>query len=233
MKVYIQHQPTRSIVSVLALGPEFPLSQALHENIERLNKISDVFYILPTEYPGIDPEKFTSLYGGLGWMISEGTVSCGVMGVIDYLQEIYPHQFAGFLIGHTNDLSEKDYKTDNILRLVASDIVKPVFKPIRLSSEDLYELYTRTPKTLWGEKIYPKEKENMFARYTSDSPLVLLKLSVIRSLLGFWKDPDTRGWIETFIMDDPKYMLASLIKYLGIDIIESNLEELEYGGSGS
>jgi kynurenine formamidase len=108
----------------------------------------------------------------------------------------------------------------------------------RLSTEELGEIYILPEKPeikksiLWLIKMKDEELVNvdrMNSTHKSESKLILLKSGTIRNLLNSYESKEFKKYIDTFTEEDISYLIASYIKKLGIENINTDLRDLKIG----
>lgn len=234
--VYVLEQPKFSICSVVLVDTRLlPLTEGAHSNLDLLRAFSDVFFVFSEEFgiDNIDLEKFTSLYGGIAWTKGH-LVGSTMFGALEYSVEIFKEHKI-FLITDTNRLSEAVVDSEKIYNLALSDVFSPILKISRLSPDELYEIYrTEEEEKEWYRCFMysrsPKLKTRLNSLYKSDSNIFFFKIGIIKQLVNYLKDKKFKDYVETFTEDDMSYLFASYIKYLGIENINSSLENVNYGG---
>lgn len=227
-EIYILHQPKHSIISLVLIDKkEFPLLDSEHDSISKLLEFSDVFFIFPRYARGIQKEKFTSLYEGCGW------IEEGVEGLIDtylhtilYCLEIFERHI-GFCISRISDLRPEIIDPSKIINLTSSNIVSPVFETRKLDSLEFYDIYKESNSGIFKPS---KDSSNMYASYTSGSPILYFKRSNLGILVNFWKSASKDNkYIRSFTLSDPRYFFASVCKFLEISTINSDIHSLDIG----
>ena len=244
----IVNQPKHITLSVIVFNVDIvqtPLEASLHDNIFRLTDETDVIFLFYGDYRKvIDLDKFSSLYGACGWIYGED-ITYTLFQVFQYGKEIL-ERYVSYLVGNIEDLSEPGL--DNILEKVQkvnmADIKWPVFKVRRLDPKELYNIYNKpldssSDKSMdsvkeWYNKFWETEdktkpSDNRYSTWHSSSRLMYFKSDVINKLVDLWyEDEGEREWIETFTWQDPKYLLASMVKHLEMDIQDTDIENLNY-----
>ena len=237
-QIYIIEQPSHSILSIMVLEEEkvkFPISQKIHNDLPKLEECSDVFFIFLGDFNMIDMEKFTSLYGGIGYLKSKDP-TLALFETLQYGKEIFETHIT-YAIWKFEEIETKikDMKKvgSNFQRVTMSDLNWPIFEIRRLGPQELCDIYMKGEDNkkmnkfleLWY-KYYWKDdrKENKYSTYTSDTTCQVFKRSIVEKLLEAWKNE--REWIDTFTWADYRYLLASLTKHLNIKIQSHNIEEI-------
>lgn len=243
MKMYVQKQPKHSIVSILTMNPSGMLSEENHQALDKLGKFSDLIFIFLGK-GNIDRRKFTTLYQGTAWTSigDEGeNLAETQFKVFSYCKEIFnTHQV--YLLGDVLDQKEEDIDEDQIQLISMSTIIKPIYKAHRLTAEETRNIYWTTDTTnndqpskiklFWSALINKgcEEKEpdfnNMYYTWNTSSPLIFLRSETVNLFL---KMIDQK-YLQTF-SDNSKFScsIISGLKKLGIDNIDSNLKDIDYG----
>ena len=248
-EIYVVSQPKKLILSILVV--DFPLTEQLpesiHDKLGWLVNFSDVFFVFSEphfkEHKMVDKIKFTSLYQGCGF-IDTKTTSIGddLIKILQYDKEIFEEtkNHLGVTIGKLSDVKSYElHEFSHIRDSILSNITRPIFKIRRLTSSEFFNIYElkNIPvlKSGFG-KIFSTitnalirrnqetDKIGMYCTWHSESPFIYLPKITVNSILQN-RELDIDGfkaWINTFITIDPRYMFASLINYIDIEIL--NLE---------
>lgn len=219
-EIYIINQPKHSLLSVVVVDCELPLNEKVHENINELRTISDVLFVFSDQHKNINKKKFTSLYECCGYIESSGNIGRTVIKALVYGKEIFEHHF-GYTLGNLSDLLKGGF-TEKLQKVMMSPISQPVFKSKRLSSKEYYEIYGEERKCFLCNK---ENIDNMFCSYTSDSMMIFMRAKTIDVLFDFMNS--NKDVIDSFKKTDPRFFIASLIKFLNIEQVDKNLEDLE------
>lgn len=218
--VYVIKQPEHITLTVIQVYDDYPKSKEQQSVIDMLAKDTDVVFIFSGRKE-IDYKKFTTLHRANGYVICDDcTRSENLLGVVDYFREIYPNRYISYLfINDWDIIAEKDFRVlEKIHDWNASSLVCPLITIKRFSEESLANMYIPTyEKTWWGgiRKVYQKGCD--FQTHYSTSNYIFMKDIVMKKILGKDKIED---YVLTFIDDDPKVMLASLMVDLGIKTID-------------
>lgn len=224
-EIYILHQPKHSILSIILVNSEFPIPEPQHNSLSKLLEFSDVFFIFPKSIKGIDKEKFTSLYEGCGWIEESLRLPETYLHAILYSLEIFECH-VGFCISRLSDLILDIIDPQKIISLTGSSIVSPVFKTRKLTSPEFYNIYKETNSGIFKTK---SDSSNMYASYTSESPILYFKRSNLGTIVDFWKSVEDNKYINSFTLKDPRYFFASVCKFLGINTLNSDIHDLDIG----
>lgn len=236
-EIYVINQPKHSIVS-LVLFDEY-INEERHSNITKLNEISDVIFIFSGDYKKINKNKLTSLYNSCGWIESYDNLGFTLFKTLDYCINIFQCH-STFLLMNMFDLININEKFfDNIESVNGSSIVKPIFKLKQLSAEDYKRIYIRKEinndsflnkiRKLFKlqDELEEENDDNMFCSYTSDSKALVFIRPTIIKLIEF---NNNNIYSELFNnKTDCRYLFASMTKYLNIEIIDCNIEDLKIG----
>lgn len=253
-EIYVVSQPKKLMLSILVV--DFPLTEQLpesiHDKLGWLVDYSDVFFVFSEphfkEQKMVDKIKFTSLYQGCGF-IDTKTTSIGneLIKILQYDKAIFEEikNHLGVTIGKLSDVDKyESYIFTHLRDIVLPNITRPIFKNRRLTSYEFFNIYelkdTSTLKSGFG-KIFSTivnalkrrnqdtDKIGMFCTWHSKSPFIYLPKIAINSILQY-KELDKDGfktWVDTFISVDPRYMFASLINYIGIEILNLEIEHVK------
>lgn len=233
-QMYVINQPKHLTSTIIVVGDEFPLREEVHNDIEKLCEISDVLFMFApsrfTHQEDINFDKFASLYRSCAWVESGASLGRTLMYMVDYDREIF-ETHRSTLILNSWDLGDID--TDKIMSLVSSSISKPIVKIERLKSDEFYEIYKEEE---YSNPIlnYLKPRtdvlEKAFCSYKAISDLVFLRSNTIDTILSFYdnrEDDFPKKYVKSFTGDDIKYLLGSLIKYLGLDYFDANYKNIK------
>ncbi len=231
-EINILHQPKHSTISLILIDSDkFPISPEEHNAIDKLQEFSDVFFVFSDHlFPstkGINKTKFTSLYESCGYIDGGGELCETYLISILYSLEIFETHI-GFCITRISDLGDiklEDY-SKNIISLTASSISSPVFKTRRLGTDEFYKIYKNS-----NTGIFKKQEDsvNMYCSYTSDSKIMYFKRSSIGIIIDFWKSSENNKYFKSFSIKDPRYFFASVVKFLTIQKIDANINDLDIG----
>lgn len=236
-EMYVVNQPRKSIVSLVLFDEN--ITDEIHENIIKLNEISDVIFIFSREYKRIDKNKLTSLYNGCAWIESYDNLGFTFFKVLDYCVQIFRMHNSFLLINMNNLVGIGDKFFDNIKSVNSSSITKPIFKLRQLSAGDYKQIYTRKEisedsfldkvRRFFGvyDELEEENEDNMFCSYTSDSVALVYFRPTILKMIEFNSE---NVYSELFDnMSDCRYLFASMTKYLNLDIIDCSIENLAIG----
>ena len=228
--IFILHQPTHSVLSIILVNTDFPLTESSHNKISNLVEFSDVFFIFPEKSRSIRKDKFTSLYEGCGWVESGQSLCETYLKTLLYSLEIF-EKHVGFCLYNLSDLDDFNIEVNKnkILELTASSVGSPIFKTRRLGSNEFYEIYKKSNSGIFSKV---SDSENMYCSYTSDSKLLYFKRSVAGLYVNFWQSSENNKYIKSFSISDPRYFFASMTKFLTIGTIDSEVEDLNIGTLG-
>lgn len=220
-EIYILHQPKHSIISIILVNSEFPIQESQHESLSKLIEFSDVFFIFPSSVKGINKEKFTSLYEGCGWIEEDTRLSETYIRSILYCLEIFECHI-GFCISRISDLKPEIIDSQKIISLTGSSLGSPIFKIRKLTSPEFYDIYKETNSGIFKSS---RDNSNMYASYTSESPILYFKRSNLNLIVDFWNE--NNKYTNSFTLSDPRYFFASTCKFLEINVINSDLCDLD------
>ena len=236
-EMYVINQPRHSIVSLILFDDN--ITDEIHNNITKLNNISDVIFIFSGDYKKIDKNKLTSLYNSCAWIESYDNLGFTLFKTLEYCINIFQTHNSFLLINlkDLNNISEKFF--DNIESVNASSITKPIFRLKQLSAEDYKRIYMKKEinndsflnkiRKLFKlqDELEEDNNDNMFCSYTSDSKALVYFRPTIIKLIEF-----NNNNIYSELFDnktDCRYLFASMTKYLNIEIIDCNIEDLKIG----
>ena len=224
-KIYINQQPSRSVLSIVTLDSELPLSETAHTNLLRLCKETDVILLVGPWYTGVNFNKLTALYQACGWT-EAGLTPEAFLSVLEYEKEIWERKHPGILYTSAGELVD----VEKVQGMVASGISKPVMKCREMSSQEFYEIYkTGEKKRSWfwwfGGEEENRETDNTYTTYTTDSKVIILPPSVTNQIISFWKT--SPEWNQTFKGTNLRPYIASVIKKLGVDDLGLGYDETE------
>lgn len=245
--VYVRQQPVRSMVSIIIVNSNIlPISVLAHNNIDKLREISDLFFVFSDKFDNthIDINKFTNLYNSCAFIHGSGNnIGKTLFDAICYCSEVF-QKHVSYIVTDTDRLGKLDENIkddlDKILKITISDIVKPILNIRRLSTGELGEIYILPEKTEVEKNtswlIWKKNKEltntnvdRMNSTHKSESNLILFKSSTIKNLLNSYETEEFKAYINTFTEEDVSYLIASYIRKLGIENINTDLRDLKIG----
>lgn len=240
-RFYVGEQPDKSILSLVVID-EVPLSEEAHVRLGELREVSDLLFILPSEYRiGILAQKFGSLYQACCWVESEGELGEAMMESLEYDKEIFGcHSLV--LITHASKITE--LKGERLQKIAASSLSKPIYQTRRLTSQEFYAIYKdgRNIKESWFNNYlslnswWPDfdpspDLSNLYTTHTVISKETLLRPAVIGKMLEFWKSErddgfSGEGYVCSFCQPSLNYILASMLKRLKLGELEVKPDEL-------
>ena len=236
-EMYVVNQPRKSIVSLVLFDEN--ITDEIHNNIVKLNEISDVIFIFSKDYKRIDKNKLTSLYGACAWIESYDNLGFTLFKVLSYCVEIFRVHNSFLLMNMCNLVGIDDKFFNNIKSVNSSSITKPIFKLRQLSAEDYKQIYTKKEvgrgsfldriRKLFGvgDELENENKDNMFCSYTSDSVALVYFRPIITKMIEF---NNNNVYSELFDnMSDCRYLFASMTKYMNLDIKDCSIENLAIG----
>lgn len=236
-EMYVINQPKHSIVSLVLFDEN--ITDEIHKNITRLNNISDVIFIFSGDYKKINKNKLTSLYNSCAWIESYDNLGFTLFKTLEYCINIFQLHNTYLILNlkDLNNISEKFF--DNIESVNASSITKPIFKLKQLSAEDYKRIYMKKEinndsflnkiRKLFKlqDELEEDNDDNMFCSYTSYSKALVYFRPTIIKLIEF---NNNNIYSELFNnKTDCRYLFASMTKYLNIEIIDCNIEDLKIG----
>ena len=249
-EVFVLEQPKESIITLVVINQslEKPLSALQHDNLELLRSRTGLFFIFLDELldKNVSREKFSNLYRAKAWLNSgKGNFGKNLFKCIEYIKEIFSKHYNVLItdLSGLDNVSSQEMKTClfNAIKVGMTRIARPIMKISRLDPVSFFSIYY-DPNSITEEKSFlsnffniKEEKKigpeviNMFCNNTSSSPIVMIRSEFIDIILNF-KDNDTRDYIETFKERlDFRYLIASLIKYLGVEVIDEDITKLNLG----
>lgn len=255
--IYVINQPKHVVTSIILMDSSYPLTNKVHEILFKLGEISDLIFVFsskvfPVETSGINEEKFTTLYQGCAFIdVREQGLSSGLIRLLRYCQEIFDKHL-GYTISMCSSLEESDILEDdtleNILKVQASNVIKPIFSSRRLQPEELYEFYKKDrgskkkynltklflPSDLLSyyteiEKEFLEENDCRYCTWKSESPIMYFKSGVVRAILDKCTSTEGEIFVNTFTDPDIRYLFTNLTKFYGIESINHDIGNLEIG----
>ena len=225
IEIYILQQPKHSIISIVLVDSVFPIPEPQHESLAKLLEFSDIFFVFPKGVKGIEKEKFTSLYEGCGWVEEGSGLIETYLRAVLYSLEIFECH-VGFCMSRLTDLKTDIIDPQKIISLTGSSLVSPVFETRKLTSHEFYEIYKEANSGIFKTH---SDTSNMYASYTSESPILYFKRSNLGTIIDFWRSSENNKYIKSFTLSDPRYFFASVCKFLGIGTLNSNIHDLDVG----
>lgn len=253
-EIYVISQPKRLILSILVVDLPLsePLPEKIHQNLGWLINFSDVFFVFSEphfkEQSTVDKIKFTSLYQACGFIDSKTEcISHELIKTLKYDKEIFEEtkNHLGITIGKLSDVV--DYSSTDfscIRNVMLSKITRPVFEIRRLTTDELFNIYKLDNLTEHKKSkgklfstilnaLYRRsletDKIGMYSTWHSESPFIYLPKISINTILQ-QEQLDSEGfkdWINTFISIDPRYLIASLIDHLGLEILNLKIDQVK------
>ena len=252
--IYLMNQPKHSILSIVVLKDIFPLSEKIHEVIEKLLEKSDVILVYSEKYfPNINKinkDRFANIYRVNGWISSDNNLAKTIISVLSYSLNIFKSHTT-FVLVNSDDLEDYDNNLLENIQTASLTISRPVFKTKRLSSDQYYQIYKEDDniqETESKETFFKKIKKvikycyrkftkkplvinksdyllRSYSSYTTDSKAFLFKTVTATNIVEFAKDPLQKDYINSFDWSDFRYFFTSVIKKLNLETINANLNE--------
>jgi hypothetical protein len=230
----ILEQPGKSILSIILVDGDFPMSEESHAGIERLREVSDIFFIIPeSSSRNLVARNFGSLYQGLGYIVGGKGITNSelLMKTFEYDKEIFGNHIL-VLITQLSDFSKLG--GERLQGIAASSLVKPIMKTRRLTSQEFYEIYkAREEKIIYKYLpiIHEGSSERIYTTHIGITPEILLRPASIQKILEFWEKEDDKGftgvgYVCSFTQPDLRYFMASLLKRMRLGILEVEPETL-------
>ena len=225
-EVYVINQPKHIATYILVVGNEFPLLDSVHEKLGELNGVYDLLLVFsPDHFPAqkeIDYDKFASLYESCAWIVSGGDLGATIFKLLKYSREIFHHRT--FLISNTSEVG--NIEPDKLWKLVMSPIIKPVMEIGRLSTDELYDIYSKKELS-WN--LFSRTEDSRVNRYCSyrvESDVMFFRDTTIDVILDFFENIDPE-FVRTFSSEDVRYMFGSMVKRLGLDYLDMDYNEVQ------
>lgn len=238
--VYVLRQPEHSLVTIIVVDTgDLPLKKKAHENIDALEKVSDVFFVFSDHYSGtnkrVDIPKFSNLYKASAYLCGDGNVIGEPLFLaLSYCKDVF-QKHTTYLITDTRRLGEFK-ETSRISRfpeIALMGIQKPIMRVNRLGEEELGTIYMM-PENItlhWWDRKKPVEtKDRYWSTHNSPTNILLFKSPTIGLLVNDRDDEDFRDYIKTFVEDDFSYLIASLIVRKGIETTQTDIQNIELVG---
>lgn len=254
-EVFVINQPSHALLSIIFLDSEFPLAEGVHNNIFKLCDISDVVFIFSDKYfssKRVNKMKFSSIYKSCCWINSKDSLPATLLKFFEYDFEIFKNH-VGYMIMNSSDLGKVDIDEkliNNTNKFMREDINNPIFKIKTKTSEEMLDIYgldedcededeverslfskvlDKLTTLIKGNKVVKIDEEedisNMFSTYYSESEILFIKSSVVKSILDFSNSDENKRirFIESFKYWDIRHFIASIVKYLKLEIYDVNL----------
>lgn len=201
MKVYKTKKEEKPGVVILYIDSKPTDKQ--HENILRISRISDVFFIFSKSILKlISPKKFSSLYQSVFYGLSETTdKTLEIWKSLDYLNE-FSKYFSYSFIDNFENLDKIDFKA--LEKLQNSVIETSVYSWRDLSNDEFQKIYTIKKK--WFCWTY-EDNLGIYSKKTSDDNIFFLRPISITKL----KEDYTPEDIATFKGSGINTLLSSLV----------------------
>ena len=224
--MFVVNQPTHAIMSIVFIGTsEYPLTESIHDDLYELSTFSDIVFIFYKDgAKGINKDRFCNLYSGSAWVEESKSIVKSLLFVGEYDKNIFQNH-TGYLI--FNDIRSiphiSDKNKEKILSIVSSGTNDPILSLTRLSAEELCAIYSE-PSDISSWITRPINKsDKKYTIWKSTSDIIFLRpalVSEFNTLSPEYKD--------SFSWDDIRYFIASAIKRLGKDNIDSNIFSVNF-----
>ena len=205
----------------------------------------------------VDKIKFTSLYNGCGFIESSSErLGHSIFKALRYDKEIFSedrihHGFTISLLSELENIKVLDIKKI-VENIIPNNISWPIYKERRLDSKELYNIYKlRNPlldeptsqnkagqiiKSIFSILVNALKRRKfkgetdgvcMYSTWHSLSPMIYIPNACMKIILDHTEDEDFYNWLDTFNREDPRYIFASLINYLGLEIFDNEIENID------
>ena len=224
-EVYVVNQPKHITAHIIVMGDNFPLCEKVHKKLGELSRAYDLLLIFSPDYyiaqKEIDFDRFSSLYESCAWISSGGNIGATLFKLLEYSREIMHHQ--NYLISDIESFEEESNKIayDKLEKIIMSPIKNPILKINRLSTDDMYDIYTKSYDTIF----HKRGSENKYCSYESRSDIMIFRDHTINVMLEFAKD--CPQYMSTFETPDIHVILGSVIKRIGLDYLDLNYDEVK------
>ena len=249
-EIYVLNQPKHIIQSIILVDSNtFPISDKIHENLSKLNEISDIIFVFSeTHFPEqekIIKRKFSSLYQASAYINSSGKI----LGNTIFKTLLYSREVFDLHISYTISLLSDLEKVNNsdfegLVKITGSSILKPVYKERKLTASELYDNYKtpeykiRTNNFKSFIKWYLFNEDNvelpndyfnrMYSIWSTESPFMFYRTGTIKLLCDkYLNDVEFQNQIELFDENNPKYLFASITRSMGIEVLNLNIEDVK------
>lgn len=184
------------------------------------------------------------------------TIMNSFLFTLSYITEIF-NRHLSFLLGDFKTFidyssSDLDLVLENTKKLSIANIQSVVGDVRVASNEEYYDIYkSPTPdapltkdESVLGtiregirsiisgkSEVTDNSRDLMYLRHLSSDSFIYFRMSHIRDLLSFKETESGRSYVSTFKFPDNRTItdfLASYIKFVGIDSINSKLERLDF-----
>ena len=250
-RVFVVNQPKHLIATIIVIDDILPLPEQIHKVLCKLSEKTDIMFIFKSpSFNKVHKDKFASLYQGCSWVDSTNElVSVSLFNLLLYCLKIFNKHLGYLIISSESLLDEKIFSDkffNNLEQLTESTVTKPIYKIRRLNSSELYRFYSKSTNELNREEIKDFGVNNLFkfllpsiedntdkvidCRYctwTSDSNALFLKMKIVENIVIKCSTGGFMNYIKTFTDNDSRYFIVNLIKLMGIENIDYNLEDLD------
>lgn len=251
--VFVVNQPKHLIATIIVIDGILPLPESIHKVLCKLSEKTDIMFIFKSpSFNKVHKDKFASLYQGCSWIDSTNElVSISLFNILLYCISIFNKHLGYLIISSESFLDEKTFSDkffNNLEQVTESTITKPIYKIRRLSSNELYRFYSKSTDELNKEEIeslqnssfslfkflFPNIESNIdkvvdcrHCTWTSDSSALFLKMKIVENIVIKCSTEGFKEYIKTFTDNDSRYFIVNLIKLMGIENIDYNLEDLD------
>lgn len=156
------------------------------------------------------------------------------------------------LLSDVRNLKKSDFNKI-INNILPNNVSWPIYKERRLGSTELFNIYSlketvldKYPSlktaglkiksvfniilsALLRKKHLDTDGIGMFCTWHAYSPMMYIPKVTIETILSHAENEkeDFDYWVDTFITPDPRYFFASLIRYLGLDILNFTIDSVK------
>ena len=248
--VFVVNQPKHLIATIIVIDDVLPLPEPIHKVLCKLSEKTDIMFIFKSpSFNKVHKDKFASLYQGCSWIDSTNElVSISLFNILLYCTKIFNKHLGYLIISSESLLDEKIFSDkffNNLEQITESTVTKPIYKIRRLSSDELYKFYSKSIDELNKEEIKnlgfnlfkfllpdiedstDKAIDCRHCTWTSDSNALFLKMKIVENIVIKCSTGGFKDYIKTFTDNDSRYFIVNLIKLMGIENIDYNLEDLD------
>lgn len=218
-RFFVGEQPEKAILSIVVVD-QVPVPDSSHQKLFELQEVSDLLFIIREK--NIVARKFGSLYRACCWVEAEGGLAETLMEALEYDKEIFGSHV---LVMVTKVSNMTELNGQDLQKIAASSISKPIFETRKLTSQEFFDIYRDDRVESWINKylFIPLSSPDLSDLYTTHQVIskeTIIRPTTIGRMIEFWKSIKDDGFTgEGYVCSFNRqlsldFFLASILKRL-------------------